>query len=223
MFAGNDSKTYPNSYFTIEKDSNKNLNTNKIAVSENSKIFVSSFSDSYSKNIQKPTFDPKSGHHRLCEQNVDKNKKIKNTENVKGPRYCSMVQTGSKNILLDNVDNTYAPVIYTRQSSAEKKHRKTENVEKLHVSESSLTGSVSSDDKNLKSLSLSEDNSLHKQQRVAEWVQNLDENDTNSENSQKRNSIDQLEKNKKDEKIVRKISNNIKLKYKFVSVSIPPK
>lgn len=136
-----------------------------------------------------------------------------------------MVQTGSKNILLDNVDNNYAPVIYTRQSSAEKKHKKQENLEKpnVQVYESSHTGSVSSDDKNAKSLSLSEDNSLHKQQRVAEWVQNLDEIETSgseiSKSDQKRNSDAEqqlekikIEKNKEEQKPIRKISNG-KQKY----------
>lgn len=108
-------------------------------------------------------------------------------ETIKGPRYCSMVQSGSKNILLDNVDSNYAPVIYTRQSSSEKKHKKLETAEKnVQIYDSSHTGSLSSDDKTGKSLSLSEsDNSIAKQQRVAEWVQNLDESEASSGDNSK--------------------------------------
>lgn len=195
-------KTYPQNiacHDINERDSNRNINGNKVVVSESSKIFTSSFSDSYTKSISKPAFDPKSGHHRLCEQNLntlinpresDKYKKANknSTDSVRGPRYCSMVQTGSKNILLDNVDSNYAPVIYTRQSSSEKKHKKHEVVEKNQAQtyDSSHTGSLSSGDKTGKSISLSEgDNSLAKQQRVAEWVQNLDENEASSSDNSK--------------------------------------
>lgn len=200
-------KTYPSDF------SNKNSNiSNKIVVSENSKVFVSSLSDSYSKTIPKPNIDPKSGHHRLCEQN---NLLTKEQDKAKkGPRYCSIVQTGSKNILLDNINSSYAPVVYTRQGSAEKKHRKHE-AEKVTVYESSHTDSVSSEEKNTMSLSLSEgEGSLTKQQRVAEWVQNLDEEASESDNSKSERKIDvdtknDLPKTKLDleTKPVRKFSN----------------
>lgn len=91
---------------------------------------------------------------------------------MKGPRYCSIVQTGSKNILLDNVDSSYRPIVYTRQSSEKSKQKKDE----------SKTGMVySSTSQNSGSLS-SEENCL-KQQRVAEWIDNI-----NSENNSPRDN-----------------------------------
>lgn len=227
-------KTYPQNvaYYDVdEKNSNKNIsNSNKVVVSENSKVFVSSFSDSYSKNISKPALDPKSGHHRLCEQNptgvfkdTEKNKKP-------GPRYCSMVQSGSKNILLDNIDSNYAPVVYTRQSSAEKKHKKDMEKNTQHY-DSSQTESVSSEEKNPKSLSLSEGETSvsTKQQRVAEWVQNLDENDTSESDNSKSDQLkrfdnaannEPLPKTKADLEVkpLRKVSNG-KSKYQYLPQS----
>lgn len=229
-------KTYPQNvaYYDVdEKDSNKNTisNSSRVVVSENSKVFVSSFSDSYSKSISKPSFDPKSGHHRLCEQSTTTHFKETDKNKKPGPRYCSMVQTGSKNILLDNIDSNYAPVIYTRQGSAEKKHRKEVEKNTQHY-ESSQTGSISSEEKNAKSLNLSEgENSIStKQQRVAEWVQNLDENDTSESDNSKSDQLKRLEfegakndpfpKTKADLEVksIKKVSNG-KQKYQYLPQS----
>lgn len=261
-------KTYPQNALLYSEVNEKvlKLNKSKVAVSENSKISVKSFTDSFVKSTPKPSIDPKSGHHRLCDQNLtlsdssntqldeaDLKKKHTAVDNVKGPRYCSMrLQTGSKNILLDNVHGTYAPVLYTRQESNEKKQKDGKPKEisdsktiSVHL-HNSRAGSTSSDDR--KSLSLSEcDNSYQKQQRVAEWVQNIDENETSAsgsehskhENHSKRILTDfeaqqyaQIESNVKnflfksdllnsdssDAKSIKKFSN---LKQKFQSLPVP--
>lgn len=196
-----DNKTYPqNTIFyseMCEPDSKANHNTAKlsVSVSVNSKISLNSISDSFVRAEIKtrPIASKKSDlidHHRLCEQSsilpTDQPNKIVNENNVKGPRYCSMrVQSGSKNILLDNIHGNYAPVLYTRQESNEKKPPKPrpdcEKTNSLHQLNTSRTGSTSSDERKS---SLSEcDNSFHKQQRVAEWIQNIDENDTSTSSS----------------------------------------
>ncbi|KAF5302154.1 hypothetical protein FQR65_LT19124 [Abscondita terminalis] len=90
------------------------------------------------------------------------------TENgakMKGPRYCSVrMQSGSKNILLDNVHNSIAPVLYTHP--ADKKNIKS-------APKISQTLSYSSDER--KSIDLVAESVLN-QQRVAEWIQSNQNN-----------------------------------------------
>lgn len=193
----NQQKTYPQNSIFYSETCEKNKAKLSVSVSVNSKISFNSISDSFVRaelktrpdaaKIKSDTIDPQFGHHRLCEQSVvpvDQPEKNVFNENVKGPRYCSMrVQSGSKNILLDNIHGSYAPVLYTRQESDKKPPKPRPDCEKaisVHQN-TSRTGSTSSDERKS---SLSEcDNSFHKQQRVAEWIQNIDENDTSTSSS----------------------------------------
>jgi tight junction protein 4 (peripheral) len=145
------------------------------------------------KNAKSPKLGVKVEHHRLCtktsptyevENNKDKSEsdetsaKNGSSENLKGPRYCSMrVQTGTRNILLDNAHNNVAPVLY-------KRHHKIKHEETPTTHEASRTESCSSED--LKNISIISDNSTHNRQRVADWIQNsnLENENSSSENSQ---------------------------------------
>ncbi|KAJ8966564.1 hypothetical protein NQ314_003459 [Rhamnusium bicolor] len=144
-------------------------------------------------------------HHRLCdksspsfeiettsekadsEKNIDRTSAKNNSfENLKGPRYCSMrMQTGTRNILLDNAHNNIAPVLYTRSHKV-----KCEEAAQTHNT-SSNPESVSSSDGRINSM-LSE-SSAQNQQRVAEWIQNNLENDVSSSDNSRADSL----KNKK--------------------------
>lgn len=140
-------------------------------------------------------------HHRLCDKsspsfevgieksdveiNVDKTS-AKDTnhssENLKGPRYCSMrLQSGSRNILLDNAHNNIAPVLYTRQTNKVKR----ENTIRPH--EVSISSTCSSEDYRVGSVS--SENSLKNQQRIAEWVQNSNDFDVSSPENSKTESL----------------------------------
>ncbi|CAG9763471.1 unnamed protein product [Ceutorhynchus assimilis] len=104
-------------------------------------------------------------HHKLCDQKVqsfnvdllevddggeekrDLEKRLQETpsndqqDTPKGPRYASLrLQTGSKNILLDNAHNNIAPVLYTRthnnpssQAKCYRSQKKNEKPHSLHL------------------------------------------------------------------------------------------
>lgn len=155
------------------------------AVNNNNKpsCNVNSLSDTIKTNGLKLT------HHHLCDKTVstyetesrvsfdDKSsaKNSSSSSSLKGPRYCSMrLQTGSKNILLDNAHNNVAPVLYTKQVDK----KKTDSIHKMQ--EKQCTESCSSND--VKS-SIYSDNSSQNQ-RVAEWIENnMDITPSSCENS----------------------------------------
>lgn len=98
---------------------------------------------------------------------------------LKGSRYCAMrLQTGTKNILLDNAQHNVAPVLYTRnQKTKEESVRTHQNV--------SLNNTESSQSEHCKRDSIFSDNSTHNQQRVVDWIKsNLDNEISSSDNSQ---------------------------------------
>lgn len=140
-------------------------------------------SNTSSPDNSKNTFN--SLHHHLCDRSSSTfqlDNKLESANNnssdsLKGPRYCSVrMQSGSKNILLDNVHNNVAPILYTHPS--EKKHE-SDSITQVKTKGSS-TESCSSDDR--KSV-----NVIENHQRVAEWVQNshnsVDNDTCSSENS----------------------------------------
>lgn len=108
-------------------------------------------------------------HHRLCDKSSSTfETSAKDNISLKGPRYCSMrLQTGSKNILLDNAHSNVAPVLYTRQNSNNKNNKK----------ENNKTNSCSSDE------------SLHNQQRIADWVENSNDFEVSSSENSKSESL----------------------------------
>lgn len=146
--------------------------------------------DNSSKSPDVKSDGLKMNHHHLCDKTVpsfeseskdspDEKSSAKNSsvsDSLKGPRYCSMLlQTGTKNILLDNAHNNIAPVLYTKH--ADKK--KLDLISKL--SEKQRTESCSSSD--VKS-SIFSDNSTAQNQRVAEWIENnMDITPSSCENS----------------------------------------
>lgn len=132
-------------------------------------------------------------HHRLCNKSspkfeipVEKSAEVEelasaknissstNNNNLRGPRYCSMlVQSGSKNILLDNAHNNVAPVLYTRS-------HKIRSEDKAQTLTGSKNDSAAS---SMNNISISSDNSVQNQQRVAEWIQNNIDNDNSISSS----------------------------------------
>lgn len=141
---------------------------------------INFFSINEAPRVKKsPKLGIKLEHHHLCnegnkEAELDASAKNNSSENRKGPRYCSMrLQTGTRNILLDNAHNNIAPVLY-------KQHKiKREQTPTTH--ETSHTESCSSED--LRNISIISDQSGHNQQ-VADWIQNnLDNDMSSSENS----------------------------------------
>lgn len=107
-------------------------------------------------------------HHRLCDKSSP-TFEISAKENTKGPRYCSMrLQSGSKNILLDNVHSNVAPVLYTRQNSQKNKKDITA---RAHAH------------------SCSSEESLQNQQRIADWVENSNEFEVSSPENSKSESL----------------------------------
>ncbi|GLV45807.1 uncharacterized protein CBL_02827 [Carabus blaptoides fortunei] len=146
-----------NTFYYDANERDKHI-SHKVAVSENSKIVVNAISNSFVKSTVKTSIDPKSGHHRLCDHNAQPILTIQEEEEtavVENDRDIARCEY--------KVDRRiYFWIIFTN---------------------SSRTGSTSSDER--KSLQLSEcDNSYHKQQRVAEWVQNIDEHDEEASNSE---------------------------------------
>ncbi|KAG5897859.1 hypothetical protein JTB14_024893 [Gonioctena quinquepunctata] len=131
----------------------------------------------------------KSDHHRLCDKsqpsyelecNIEKAESERNEDktsaknaSLKGPRYCSMrLQTGTKNILLDNAHNNVAPILYTRSHKV--KHEVAAQPDESSNTETS----------NEQFNSMTTDTSAQNQQRVAEWIQsNMDDELSSSENS----------------------------------------
>lgn len=154
----------------------------------------------------KPDFDNKTTkqarenvkHHHLCDKvspsyEVDVEKceteiNIDHTsakdlngssEHLKGPRYCSMrVQSGSKNILLDNAHNNVAPVLYTRQSGKAKRE-----INAVRAHDNLYSNSCSSGE--YKAVSVSSENSAQNQQRIADWVQNSNDFEASSPDNSK--------------------------------------
>lgn len=116
-------------------------------------------------------------HHRLCDKSSPSfDISAKDNLSIKGPRYCSMrLQTGSKNILLDNAHSNVAPVLYTRQSSQKNKK---EDAIRAH--------SCSSDDDSLKN-----------QQRIADWVENSNDFEVSSPEKSKSESLKNNNNNEK--------------------------
>lgn len=91
-------------------------------------------------------------HHHLCERSQH----FHDSAKLRGPRYCSVrLQSGSKNILLDNVHTNIPPVLYTHPTDKKFKLKKTD---------CDSARSYSSDDRK----SITE--SVLNQQRVAEWI-----------------------------------------------------
>lgn len=157
----------------------------------------------------KPDFDTKKikarenvKHHHLCDKaspsyeldvekceteiNIDHTsaKDLNgSSEHLKGPRYCSMrMQSGSKNILLDNAHNNVAPVLYTRQSSKIKKE-----INAVRTHDNLHSNSCSSGE--YKAVSVSSENSAQNQQRIAEWVQNSNDFEASSPDNSKSESL----------------------------------
>lgn len=106
-------------------------------------------------------------------------KRVSNvSEDTKGPRYCSMrLQTGSKNILLDNAYSNISPVLYTRQSNSKTKK---ENTIRTHESNSDANSNSSVE---CVTPLMSSDFVLNNQ-RIADWIKNSKDYDiSSSENS----------------------------------------
>ncbi|XP_060519448.1 uncharacterized protein LOC132697807 isoform X2 [Cylas formicarius] len=172
-------KVQPNNFLREKAKSDLKLSSGNVDIVANSASRVESA-------------DPISIHHRLCdkssqsfelvvekgdsEQNVDRSS-AKNTssDNPKGPRYCSMrLQSGSKNILLDNAHSNVAPVLYTRSHKArlpapQATHKPVDGVKSRDADSASSRDS--------KANSLTSDNSAQHQQRVADWVRSSIERD----------------------------------------------
>lgn len=191
-------KVEPNNYLKENDDSSSVQNFNKTQAHE----------DDTTQKLR---------HHRLCDktnsssgfqlEKCDPSAKNKNEPVVKGPRYCSVrVQSGSKNILLDNVHNDVAPVLYTHPTDKKSKKddhnsrilngiTKTHEFKPLIISQTTnsyssnhsikKTQSYSSDDS--KSINLV-DESIQNQQRVAEWIQS-NQNNMGTKGSSSDNSI----------------------------------
>lgn len=106
-------------------------------------------------------------------------KKVSNvSDDAKGPRYCSMrLQTGSKNILLDNAYNSISPILYTRQSNYKIKR---ENAIRAHET-NSCVNSTSSGEHRTPVMNI--DASVNNQQRIADWVRNSNDYEINSSES----------------------------------------
>ncbi|RZC40218.1 uncharacterized protein BDFB_012087 [Asbolus verrucosus] len=195
-------KVQPNNFLIDETphiDSNCSLTTqsNNHLLNSEVKTYpdINFFSINEAPQIKNTKKSPKLGvkveHHHLCNKTsptyeVSKGQsesdvtsaKNGSSDNLKGPRYCSMrLQTGTRNILLDNAHNNVAPVLYKRHH----KSRREETPTTHH--ETSRTESCSSEE--LKNISIISDNSTHNQQRVADWIRNnLDHEISSSENSQ---------------------------------------
>ncbi|XP_019755483.2 uncharacterized protein LOC109534312 isoform X1 [Dendroctonus ponderosae] len=98
---------------------------------------------------------------------IDKSSLVGASEVLRGPRYASMlVQSGSKNILLDNAHNSIAPVLYTR-SVGKVKQPSSQNIQ--NSSQKPDSCSVSSHGS--KHMSVVSENSTQHQQRISDWVQ----------------------------------------------------
>lgn len=113
-------------------------------------------------------------HHRLCDKSsptFDNNNSAKETAGLKGPRYCSMrMQSGSKNILLDNAHSNVAPVLYTRQN------RKKESTIRAHETANSC----------------SSEEPLDNSRRIAEWVENSNDFEGSSPENSRSESLNKL-------------------------------
>lgn len=191
---------YDNHFLQVD---NRNIKPNIVKVEPNNYLKESDSLSSYdsNKNAQEfvdqeatPLLEAKKGkrppklgssirHHHLCDKSSSFHESAKDT--IKGPRYCSVrVQSGSKNILLDNIHHNIAPVLYTHPN--DKKSKKDDQNIKIHKSNLAQTQSrrsYSSDDS--KSANYTED-SLQNQQRVVEWIesnQNLIDDGCSSDNS----------------------------------------
>lgn len=144
-------------HHTIGVQTNENLSNN----SSTSSSLINLSSNDSMRAVQ--------GHHRLCDKSsptFDANAN-KDAAALKGPRYCSMrVQSGSKNILLDNAHSNVAPVLYTRQNKI-KKDDNAVTVVNLCSSEEAV------------------DNS----RRIAEWVENSNVLETSSPENSKCESL----------------------------------
>lgn len=197
-------KVQPNNFLT---DETVNVNDSNIIDAESNNILLNSdkkighpevnfFSVNEGKSRKSPKLGIKLEHHHLCNNKTSPSYEIdlnrENTEsdttsakndssdNLKGPRYCSMrVQTGTKNILLDNAHNNIAPVLYKRHLKLKREETPTPH------QETSRTESCSSEDLKKNTTSVNSFNSTQNQQRVADWIQSNLENDvSSSENSQ---------------------------------------
>lgn len=137
----------------------------------------------------------------LSEDNVCAKDSSEASDMLKGPRYCSMrLQTGSKNILLDNTHNNIAPVLYTRQN--EKTLKDSNN---FRIYDHSRPVSCSSEEK---TNSLVSDSSF-KNQRVADWIRdNMDDNVT--DNLKCEPSDDNITKNDIDPERYAEMESNVK-------------
>lgn len=194
-------KVQPNNFLT---DETVNVDNSIIDAQSNNILLTSDKKthpevNFFSVNEAKPKKSPKLGikleHHHLCNKTSPSyeidlirekvesdttSAKNDSSDNLKGPRYCSMrLQTGTKNILLDNAHNNIAPVLYKRHF----KSKREETTPTAHH-ETSRTESCSSEDVR-NNVSVNSLNSTQNQQRVADWIQNnLDNEVSSSENSQ---------------------------------------
>lgn len=170
-------KVQPNNFLINNESNNSSLIDLSSNLTNSSNLSPKNFSNTVIHERNQPL------HHYLCkesspafeksdyENNIDKSS-AKNTssDRLKGPRFCSMrLQSGSRNILLDNAQNNIAPVLYT--------HKMRNDARLSHDLNSS---SNRSEDKT--SNSFVSENSTQNRQRVAEWIQNNNV-DTDEENS----------------------------------------
>ncbi|XP_022915934.1 uncharacterized protein [Onthophagus taurus] len=143
-------------------------------------------------------------HHQLCDMasqayEMESNKasvsdqySFPNSENLKGPRYCSMrLQTGSKNILLDNTHNNIAPVLYTRHHE---KKIKSEKIEQNSISSGENLNSTVSD-------------TSFQNRRVAEWIEN---NNTDYSDISRSDSLKTTDNNDINKEKYVEMENNVK-------------
>nr|XP_023017471.1 uncharacterized protein LOC111506581 [Leptinotarsa decemlineata] len=174
-------KVQPNN-FLLDKSKMSSKNSS-LTDSNRSSPKTDGIPNIFSKSSE--TLVKKNNTHRLCDKidpnheielNLEKADSEKNEDKVsakttspKGPRYCSMrVQTGTKNILLDNAHNNVAPILYTRSHKVAAQKEESSNTE------------TSSEKFN----SMASDTSAQNQQRVAEWIQNnLEDDISSSDNS----------------------------------------
>ncbi|XP_044268998.1 uncharacterized protein LOC123014143 [Tribolium madens] len=179
-------KVQPNN-FLIDETPNRVSDMSNNLLSQPDINFFSTNEAPRVKTSKSPKLGIKVEHHHLCnmtsptyevhkeQPESDTSAKNGSSDNLRGPRYCSMrLQSGTRNILLDNAHNNIAPVLY--------KQHKVKREETPTTHDTSRTESCSSED--LKNMSITSDPSGHNQQ-VADWIQNnLDNDISSSENSQ---------------------------------------
>ncbi|KAJ8973646.1 hypothetical protein NQ317_002920 [Molorchus minor] len=144
-------------------------------------------------------------HHQLCDQSApsyELESALEKADMLK-KMYCSMrMQTGTRNILLDNAHNNIAPVLYTRSHKIKhgevlKTHEIASMVNSLSSNECKINSmhqlQIRSQVMNAKINSMVSETSTQNQQRVAEWIQSNIDNEISSSDNSRAESV----KNKK--------------------------